>query len=359
MSSEARSLPIFATWQLQTARIPAPLRRIGAFVGAFVMAIILFSVVLLLLGKDPVAAYQQMYLGSLADSYGRGEVLVKIIPFILCALAVAIPAQVGLINVGGEGQIIMGAIFASLAALALGNALPAPIMIPLLVIAGMIGGGMWAGIVGALRAFIGLNETICSLLLSYIANLILEFSIYGPLKDPGGSNWAQSAVFSDSATLPTWGDTRVSAGIIFALVAVGVYFWVLNRTRWGYKMRVIGGNAEAARRSGIRINRYIIMTMIIGGAMAGLAGMVEVTAIQGRLRGGITNDYGYVGFLVAWIALQRPFGIVIVAVLLGIIAVGGDMLQIGVNLPSSTVNILMALILFFILRNQGAQKQGA
>ena len=113
-------------------------------------------------------------------------------------------------------------------------------------------------------------------------------------------------MFSDSATLPTLGDTRISAGIIFALVAVAIYFWVLNRTRWGYKMRVIGGNAEAARRSGIRINRYIIMTMVIGGAMAGLSGMIEVTAIQGRLRGGITNGYGYIGFLVAWIALQKP-----------------------------------------------------
>ncbi len=359
MSSETRSLPGLVTWQTQTARIPQPVRRVLAFVGAFVMAVILFSVVLLLLGKDPVAAWQQIYQGSLADDYGRSEVVVKMIPFILCALAVAIPAQVGLINVGGEGQIIMGAIFATLVALPLGSVLPAPVLLPLLVIAGMVGGGLWAAIVGILRAAIGLNETICSLLLSYIANLILEFTVHGPLKDPHGSNWAQSALFSDNATLPTWGDTRITAGIVFALVAVAVYFWVLNRTRWGYKMRVIGGNAEAARRSGIRINRYIIMTMVIGGAMAGLYGMIEVTAIQGRLRGGITNGYGYIGFLVAWIALQKPVGIVFVAALLGIIAVGGDMLQIGVNLPSSTVNILMALILFFILRNQGAQKQAA
>lgn len=359
MSSRASSLPVIATVQMQTARIPAPVRRILGVVGAFIMALVLFAVVLVLLGKDPVAAYQWIYQGSLADDYGRGEVVVKMIPFILCALAVAIPAQVGLINVGGEGQITMGAIFTTLVVLPLGAVLPAPVMIPLMIVAGMVGGGLWAAIVGVLRAAIGLNETICSLLLSYIANLILEFSIHGPLKDPHGSNWAQSALFSESATLPTWGDTRISAGIIFALVAVGIYWWVLNRTRWGYKMRVIGGNAEAARRSGIRINRYIIMTMILGGAMAGISGMVEVAAIQGRLRGGITNGYGYVGFLVAWIALQKPFGIVLVAALLGVIAVGGDMLQIGVNLPSSTVNILMALILFFILRNQGAQKQAA
>jgi len=358
MSANTPSLPMLATWQARTASISQPLRRVLGFVGAFALALILFSLVLLALGKDPIAAYQQIYQGALADDYGRSEVIVKMIPFILCALAVAIPAQVGLVNVGGEGQIYIGALFASVVALAFGD-LPAPILIPLLVIAGMVGGGLWAGIAGVLKAYISLNETICSLLLSYIANLIVEYVIYGPLKDPGGSNWAYSARFSDNAILPMFGDTRISLGIVFALVAVGIYFWVLNYTRWGYKMRVIGGNAEAARRSGIQIKRYIIMTMIIGGALAGLAGMVEVTAIQERLRGGISNGYGYIGFLVAWIAQQRPIGIVVIAAILGIISVGGDWLQIGVNLPASTVNILMAFILFFILRNQGMQKKEA
>lgn len=154
MSSETRSFPGMVAWQTQTARIPPPVRRLLAFVGAFFMAVILFSVVLLLLGKDPVAAWQQIYQGSLADDYGRSEVVVKMIPFILCALAVAIPAQVGLINVGGEGQIIMGAIFTTLVALPLGAVLPAPALLPLLIVAGMVGGRLWAAIVGILRAAI-------------------------------------------------------------------------------------------------------------------------------------------------------------------------------------------------------------
>jgi general nucleoside transport system permease protein len=361
MSAESRSLPFLSSvsdrWQTQIVEnIPVPLRRIMSYVIAFLLALVAFSVVLIALGKDPIAAYQQIYQGSLADAYGRSEVIVKMIPFILCALAVAIPAQVGLINVGGEGQIYMGALFASVIALAMPD-LPGIILVPLMVVAGCLGGGLWASIAGALKAFIGLNEVICSLLLSYIANLIIEFIIHGPLRDPGGSNWAYSARFSANAALPMLGDTRISLGIAFAIVAALIYFWVLNYTRWGYKLRVIGGNPEAARRSGLQINRYILLTMFIGGAMAGLAGMVEVVAIQDRLRGGISNGYGYIGFLVAWIALQRPFAIVLVAALLGIISVGGDMLQIGVNLPASTVNILMALILFFILRNQGKQTE--
>lgn len=344
--------------QDRVAGIPAPVRRLLGFVGAFALALIIFALVLIALGKDPIAAYQQIYQGSLADDYGRSEVIVKMIPFILCALAVAIPAKVGLINVGGEGQIYIGALFTSLVALAFGD-LPAPALIPLLIVAGFIGGAVWGGIVGVLRAYVGLNETICSLLLGYVANLIIEFAVHGPLKDPGGSNWAYTARFSPNAMLPTFGDTRISLGIVIALLAVAVYFWVMNYTRWGYKMRVVGGNAEAAKRSGIHIDRYIIITMLLGGGLAGLAGMIEVTAIQGRLRGGISNGYGYIGFLVAWIALQRPIGIVIIAAILGVISVGGDWLQIGVNLPASTVNILMALILFFILRNQGTQRQGA
>ncbi len=355
---DAPPLSFIGTWQARIGSIPAPIRRLLTYIGAFALALIVFAVVLLALGKDPIAVYRLIYKGTLADEYGRSEIVVKMIPFMLCALAVAIPAQVGLVNVGGEGQIYIGALFTSLVALSLPN-VPATLLVPLMVVAGMIGGGLWAGLVGLLRAFFGLNETICSLLLGFVAELIVQFTVHGPLKDPSPMNVPYSAQFSDNATLQPFGDTRITIGIVFALVAVAVYFWVLNYTRWGYKMRVIGGNAEAARRSGIHINRYIIMTMFFGGAMAGLAGMIEVTAIQGRLRDGLSNGYGFIGFLVAWIALQKPFGIVIAAALLGMISVGGDLFQIGVHLPSSTVNILMALILLFTLRNQGSQKQGA
>jgi general nucleoside transport system permease protein len=145
----------------------------------------------------------------------------------------------------------------------------------------------------------------------------------------------------------------VSIGIIIALASVVLYFWLFKYTRWGYKLRLIGGNPEAASRSGIKINRYIIGAMMLGAAFAGIAGMVEVTAIQWRLRPGISNGYGYMGFLVAWLAIQKPGRIVLMAILIGVISVGGDWLQIGASVPSSAVNILLALILFLVLRNQG------
>lgn len=339
---ESPSLPKWAT-------------GIGAFLLSILMAMVVFGVILLLLGKNPVEVYASIFKGTLGSTYGLSEIVVKMIPFILCALAVAIPAQLGLVTVGGEGQIYIGAIFAGFVALQLGETVSTPVLIPLLVIAGMLGGALWGGLCGVLRAYLNLNETISSLLLTYIASLTMDFLVSGPLKDHSrmAQGQAYSPTFPANAMLPTFFNTRISLGIILALLGVLFYFWLFKYTRWGYKMRVVGGNPEAAVRSGIKIGRYIVIAMMLGGAFAGLSGMIEVIAIQGRLRGGISNGYGYVGFLVAWLAAQRPGLIVFMAALLGLISLGGDTLQIANNLPASTVNILMAFILFFVLRNQG------
>jgi simple sugar transport system permease protein len=345
---EAPATPISA-WLLKWGK------GIGAFIAAIVLAMLIFGVILLLLGKNPIEVYVSIFQGTLATSYNRSEIVVKMIPFILCALAVAIPAQLGLVTVGGEGQIYIGAIFAGFVALKLGDTVDTPVLIPLLVIAGMLGGALWGGLCGILRAYLNLNETISSLLLTYIASLTMDFLVSGPLKDhsPMAQGQAYSPTFPANAYLPTYGDTRINIGIILALVGVVFYWWLFNRTRWGYKMRVVGGNPEAAERAGIKIGRYIVIAMMLGGAFAGLSGMIEVIGIQERLRGGISNGYGYVGFLVAWLAGQRPWLIIVMAALLGLISFGGDTIQIANNLPASTVNILMALILFFVLRSQG------
>lgn len=342
-------------------QLPGWVKISRSFVLSIVLAMLVFSAILLLMGKNPVDVYVQIFNGTLSSPYGWSEVIVKMTPFILCALAVAIPARVGLVSVGGEGQIYLGAIFSGFVALKFGDALPTALLIPLLVVAGMLGGALWGGLCGVLRAYANLNETISSLLLTYIGSLLMDFLVAGPLKDRSTSALGQSysPLFPDNATLPTYFDTRISLGIIFALLGVAFYFWLFRYTRWGYKMRVVGGNPEAAIRSGIRVGRYLVVAMMMGGAFAGLSGMVEVIAIQGRLRGGISNGYGYIGFLVAWLAGQRPILLIFMAALLGLIAVGGDSLQIASNLPSSSVNILMALILFFVLRDQGLRAMKA
>jgi simple sugar transport system permease protein len=337
-------------------RVSLPQRLLGgayaqdlrAFVLALGLALLTFAGLLLLLGKDPVAIYAAILSGTLGDSYGLGEIVVKMIPLTLCALAASIPARAGLVNVGAEGQLYMGAFLATAVALNLGD-LPAVLLLPLLVLAGCLGGALWAGAVGLMRVRAGMNETIASLLLNYVASLIVEYVVHGPWKDRSGMNWPYTAEFAEGARLATFGSTRISAGIFLALAAVGLYAWWMQRTRWGYDLRVVGGNAEAARRSGLSPARYLLSAMMIGGAMAGLYGMIEVCAIQGRLRGGISQGYGYIGFLVAWLAGHSPLRIVLMAGLLAVLSVGGDMLQIQAGLPSSVTNILMALILFFVL----------
>lgn len=341
-------------------RVSLPRRLLGgagaqdvrAFALALGLALLTFAALLLLLGKNPLAIYAAILGGTFGDSYGLAETVVKMTPLMLCALAASIPARAGLVNVGAEGQLYMGAFAAAGLALSLGD-LPAPLLLPLLVLAGCLGGALWAGLVGLMRVRAGLNETIASLLLNYVAALVVEYVVHGPWKDRSGMNWPYTAEFAEGARLATFGGTRISAGIFLALAAVALYAWWMGRTRWGYELRVVGGNPEAARRSGLAPARAMLAAMLLGGAAAGLYGMIEVCAIQGRLRGGISQGYGYIGFLVAWLAGHSPLRIVLMAALLGLLSVGGDTLQIQAGLPSSATNILMALILFFVLALPG------
>jgi len=326
------------------------------FVVALTTALFGFGLVLLVQGRNPLSAYADMFGFTLGGAYGRSEVLVVMIPVLLCALAVAVPARVGLVNVGAEGQLYLGAWLASWAALSFTN-LPPWVLLPFMLLLGLVGGGLWALIPAFLRSRGWLNETISTLLLNYVAVLIVQFSVFGPWKDPRSANFPQSQEFVPAAQLPTFGDTRLHAGIIFALVAVGLLFFILRRTRWGYEMQAIGGNPEASRRAGIPIAVYIILALTIGGALAGLAGFGEVSAIQGRLRPSLSPGYGFIGFLVSWLAGHNPLVIVVMALLLAVLTAGGDALQINQHLPFASVNLLMALTLFVVLAQRGGGRR--
>ncbi|MFN0147318.1 MAG: ABC transporter permease [Dehalococcoidia bacterium] len=322
----------------------APFFRFGAAIGA---AMAIFAVIVLIDGTNPLDTVQVMWDASVGTEFGRNEVLVKLIPFGLCALAVAIPARVGLINVGGEGQFYMGAWAA--AGVILFSGASGWMLLPLAFVAGALGGGAWAGLVALLRVKGKVNEAISSLLLNFVAIQFVNYFVYGPWKDPSGPNWPFSAQFPGSAMLPViWGD-RVTAAIVFVVVGLLAMWLILRYTKVGYRARVVGGNPLAAERSGIPVRRYLFWALVAGGAVAGIAGMAEVTGIQGRLRPGISVNYGYIGFLAAWLGGHRPLGILLACLLFGAISVGGDSLQLSLDLPGSTVNILMALILFAVL----------
>ncbi|MFZ4658981.1 MAG: ABC transporter permease [Caldilineaceae bacterium] len=315
-----------------------------------VTAMVCFAIILLLFGKDPLRAYSDIFRQTLGSRYGWSEVLVKLIPLLLCALAVLLPARLGLVNVGGEGQIYMGAWLATWGALSLGD-LPRPLALTAVLVLGFIGGGLWAAIPAYLRAKGWLNEVISTLLLNYVAIQFVNYFIFGAWRDPESANFPQTVRFADAFLLPQFGGTRVHLLLPLGLLAAVLIFFLLRYTRWGYAMRAIGGNPEAALRHGFPITRYLILSMIIAGGLAGLAGVGEVMAIQGRLRPAFSPGYGYVGFLISWLAGHSPFAAIGMAFLLAVIALGGDTLQITQNVPFSTVNILMALILFIVLGN--------
>ncbi len=330
-------------------------RRVARFLGPVVLALLAFAAVLLIFGKNPMRAYAEIFSSTLGSSYGFSEVLVRMIPLTLCAAAVALPARIWLINVGGEGQFHIGALFAAWGALNFPS-LPAWLLIPWISVLGFVGGGLWALISGVLRARGWVSETISTLLLNYVAILLLSFFVFGPWKDPESANYPQSAPFPQAAVLPVFFGTRVHLGIVYSAVVLVLFHLAVSRTRWGLEMRAIGANAEAARRTGIPVGRYIVSLMFIGGGIAGLAGMSEVSAIHGQLRPSLSPGYGYIGFLISWMAWGNAAGIVAAAFLLAIITAGGDILQMTLRVPASVVNILLAIILFVILARKGGAR---
>ncbi|HEX9161826.1 MAG TPA: ABC transporter permease [Thermoanaerobaculia bacterium] len=337
---------------MSEATLPRLTVRYSAIGGA---ALAMFALILLVAGKDPLKAYIDTFHYTLANAYGFSELLVRMTPLLLAAVAVALPARLGLINVGGEGQLYMGAFAASAAAFAMPQA-PAWILLPFVALAGFAGGALWAAVPGVLRAAHLVNETISTLLLNYVAPLVVSYFVFGPWRSTESSAYPQSSQFPEAALLPSYFNTRIHAGLFIAIVALILYWLLVEKTRWGIDMRAIGGNAEAAKRLGIPVSRWIVIALAAGGGFAGLAGMGEAMGIAGRLRQGLSPGYGFTGFLIAWLAGGRPLAILFMAFLFAVITSAGDTLQITQGVPYAVVNILLAMILFIVLARQSARR---
>jgi simple sugar transport system permease protein len=326
----------------------AAVRRVLRYPLILLIALAVFAVILVVAGKDPLKAYADTLVDTFGNAYGFSELIVRMIPLLLTAVAVAMPARIGMINVGGEGQLYLGAWLATGGALSFPG-FPAWALLPLMTVLGFVGGAAWAAIPGILRARKLVNETIATLLLNYVAPMVVSFFIFGPWRAADSSSYPQSPAFVDAARLPSFFHTRIHFGLLFALVSLLAYWAIVEKTRWGLQIRAIGGNPDAAERLGIPLARYMVIVMAIGGGIAGLAGMGEVSAVQGRLRQGLSPGYGFTGFLIAWLAGGNPVGILLMTFLFAVITSVGDMLQITQGLPYAVVNILMSVILFVVL----------
>lgn len=310
---------------------------------------VLYGIFLLFYGVNPLELYASMIQSTFGDLYGFGEVLLKATPFVLTGLAAALPAKAGLVNVGGEGQLAIGALFATTAGVFVLGSYPAWIGIPLMLLAGAFGGAAWGAIIALLKVKGRLNETITSVLLNYVAAYTVSLCVHGFLKDPESFNWPFSPEISWSLRLPIFNGTRLHIGFAIAIVLALAAWYVLAKTRLGFRIRVLGSNRYAAERAGMSINKTYFWVLIAAGAVAGVAGMFEIAGIEGRLRPTTGVNYGYFGFLAAMMAWNSPLKLLGTAFLLGMISVAGNTLEIRSGLPSSSVMILMALVLLFIL----------
>jgi ABC-type uncharacterized transport system permease subunit len=318
---------------------------------ALFLAFLVAGIIIVFSGANPFLAYKSMFDGAFGSSRSIAETLIKTTPMLLAALGLTISYRTGLVSVGAEGQIIMGGLFATLVGIYMGF-LPGTILIVVMIVAGMLGGGLWAAIPGYLKAKLGVSEVINTIMLNYIATYLVAFLLDVPLREPPGY-FPQSAQIAEQAWLPyLLPGTRLHIGVIFALVTIVVVYFILWRSPLGYQMRAVGLNQKAARNAGIKVEKNLVLALGLSGAFAGLAGMVEIAGIHHRLMGGFSSEYGFDAMAVALLGKTHPAGVAIAALFFGALRVGANMMQRTVQVPASLVFVIQGLVILFVLMDE-------
>jgi ABC-type uncharacterized transport system permease subunit len=318
---------------------------------ALVAALIAFGIFVACFGKDPADLYFYMYQGAFGTAFSWQNTLTRAAPLILTALCTALPAQLGMVIIGGEGALLMGALGATAAALLMPGAPPLAVGLAMAA-AGMLSGGLWIALAGGLRQYRGVNETISSLLLVYIALAVLNHLVEGPMRDPTSLNKPSTREIGAANMIGSIPGTDVHWGFVFGVVAAVLAYVLIFHTVFGFSARIAGGNVRAAKIVGLRVGKLILITCMLAGAAAGLAGMVEVAAVQGRANANIAVGYGFTGILVSFLARHNPLAIIPVAILLGGINASGGLLQRRLGLPDASVLVLQGMIFVSVLMSE-------
>ncbi len=316
---------------------------------AVVVGLALFSVFIAAIGKSPLQLFQLMYAGGFGSWFSIQNSLSRAAPLLLTALCVALPARLGLVVIGAEGAVVLGGLAGAAIAVPLIGSAPPLLAWLLMALAGMVVGGIWIGLAGFLRHYRGVNETIASLLLSYIAIALMNHLIEGPLRDPASLNKPSTAQLPPEFMLGKIPGMDVHWGLVIGVLAC-IGSWILiERTSFGFAARVAGGNVRAAQIQGLPVGRLVVGLTALAGAFAGLAGTIEVAAVQGSANGALIAGYGYAGILVAFLARHNPLAIIPVAILLGGIDASGGLIQRRMGLPDATVLVLQGTLFVVIL----------
>jgi general nucleoside transport system permease protein len=317
------------------------------------LALLIGGVMLLLLNKDPILAYTALVQGAVGDISSVTQTLVKATPLLLVGLGICIAFRGGVINIGGEGQIIVGALAAG--ALALSNpGVPRLVLLPLSLLIGALAGAVWGGIPGFLKAYLKVNEILSTVMMNAIALQLSNFLLRGPLIDPAeieaGTRIAQSALLPQAVWLTRLiPRTLLHSGAIIAVVLAILVYIFLWRTTIGYRIRAVGLNPDASRYAGVKVPFYQALALILGGAFAGLAGAVEVMGVQHRLMEGLSGGYGFSGIVAALFGKLHPLGAIPASLFFGGLLVGGNKMQRAVQVPSALIDTMLGLVVLFVV----------
>jgi len=324
---------------------------------ATLAALAVGAVMLLLLGANPITAYGALIEGAFGSGNSLAETAAKAVPLLLVGLGICISFRANVINIGGEGQMIIGAIFGTVIGLALSGA-PGWLVIPLALLAGFGGGALWGAIPGALKAYFNVNEILSTVMMNAIAVQIMNYLLRGPLIDPAQADLAskipQTAALDAAFRLPRLVPTRLHLGALLAVIlAVGVYY-LLWRTTLGYRIRAVGQNPDASRYGGIRVRRTIVIALLLSGAFAGLAGVIQVYGLNYRMitdgsATGFTGSAGFNGIVAALFGQLHPIGTIPASFFFGALLVGANKLQRVMQVPSAFITALNGLVVVFVV----------
>ena len=316
---------------------------------ALAITVLIGVALFMLLGKDPVRGLQAFFWDPIKSGYALGELVMKATPLLLVALGLAVCFRSNVWNIGAEGQFVMGAIAAGGLAL-LADKNTGPWIVPAILVAGVLGGMVWAGIVAFLRDRFNANETLVSLMLVYVAILVLGYLVYGPWKDPQGYNFPQSKTFERVTQIPKLIDgMRMNIGVILALLGAGLLWAFLARTRAGFAQQVSGLAPAAALYAGFSSRRALWTALLISGGAAGLAGALEVAGPMGQLTPYVPAGYGFAAIIVAFVGRLHPVGMIFSAILMSMFYIGGELAQSRLGLPKSLTGVFQGLLLFALL----------
>ncbi|HHX65819.1 MAG TPA: ABC transporter permease [Chloroflexi bacterium] len=330
--------------------------KVGMFIAPFVLTFITTSLMLLIAGANPFQAYAEIIGGAFESPRKMADIAVAGVPLLLASAGMLITFAAGLWNIGVEGQIIAGALGATWVIQSISA--PSYVMIPLSILGGLAGGALWGLLVGLLRTYGGVNEIFAGLGLNFVATALTNYLIFGPWKPEGGATMSGTAPFPREAWMPLLSGTRASPiTIVLALVAIVAVYFVLKDTYWGLKLKAIGLNSRSAHRMGIATTRNMLLAFILCGALAGLAGATQATAVYRRLIPQISGGYGYLSQLVVLLSGLRAPWVLPIVLFFASIQVGSPRLELRLQLDSSLGGVLQASIVLFFLLVQGIRRR--